>query len=113
MRNFIQSKFTVPQNAFRTPKLAPEGKSHKDHPILIFLWCKSSVRPSGINPYDLGHGAPTGYSDVEIATAAYHVKHLSAKMQAGFRIYASGFDRATLTERIEGDYNMMQGILDL
>jgi len=63
--------------------------------------------------YDLDQGSRTGHSDVEVATAAYHGKHLSAKVQAGFRIYASASDRASLTARIEDDHEMMQGILDL
>ena len=63
--------------------------------------------------YDLDQGARSGHSDVEVATAAYHGKHLSAKVQAGFRIYAAGSDRATLTARIEDDHALMQGILDL
>ncbi len=63
--------------------------------------------------YDLDQGARSGHSDVEVATAAYHGKHLSAKVQAGFRIYAAGSERATLTARIEDDHELMQGILDL
>lgn len=66
--------------------------------------------------YDLDQGdqgSRTGHSDVEVATAAYHGKHLSAKMQAGFHIYASASDRATLTARIEDDHDLMRGILDL
>ena len=63
--------------------------------------------------YDFGQGPRTGHSDVEVATAAYHGKHLSAKMQAGFHIYASASDRATLTARIEDDHDLMHGILDL
>jgi DNA-binding MarR family transcriptional regulator len=63
--------------------------------------------------YDLDQGALTGHSDVEVATAAYHGRHLSAKTQAGFRIYVSASDRATLTAKIEYDHHMMSGILDL
>lgn len=63
--------------------------------------------------YDLDQGALSGYSDVEVATAAYHGRHLAAKLQAGFHLYASASDRATLTARIEDDHGMMRGILDL
>jgi DNA-binding MarR family transcriptional regulator len=63
--------------------------------------------------YDLDQGTLTGHSDVEVATAAYHGKHLSAKTQAGFRIYASASDRASLMARIEYDHHMMSEILDL
>ena len=63
--------------------------------------------------YDLDQGSRTGRSDVEIATAAYRGKHLSAKMQAGFHIYASASDRATLTARIEDGHDLMRGMLDL
>jgi len=41
------------------------------------------------------------------------LNYLAAKMQAGFRLYASAADRATLTARIENDHDMMIGILDL
>jgi hypothetical protein len=63
--------------------------------------------------YDLDQGTRSGHSDVEVATAAYHGRHLAAKLQAGFRLYASASDRATLTARIEDDHDMMRGILDL
>jgi DNA-binding MarR family transcriptional regulator len=63
--------------------------------------------------YDLDQGSLSGHSDVEVATAAYHGKHLSAKTQAGFRIYASASDRASLMARIEYDHHMMSEILDL
>ena len=63
--------------------------------------------------YDLDQGRRSGHSDVEVATAAYHGRHLAAKLQAGFHLYASASDRATLTARIEDDHDMMQGILDL
>lgn len=63
--------------------------------------------------YDLDQGSRTSHSDVEVATAAYHGKHLASKAQAGFRVYASASDRATLTARIENDHDMMRGILDL
>lgn len=63
--------------------------------------------------YDLDQGALSGHSDVEVATAAYHGRHLAAKLQAGFRLYASASDRATLTARIENDHDMMRSILDL
>jgi hypothetical protein len=63
--------------------------------------------------YDLNQGALSGHSDVEVATAAYHGRHLAAKLQAGFRLYASASDRATLTARIEDDHDMMRSILDL
>lgn len=62
---------------------------------------------------DMDQGSRTGHSDVEVATAAYHGKHLSAKMQARFHIYASVSERATLTARIEDDHDLMRGILDL
>lgn len=63
--------------------------------------------------YDLDQGALSGHSDVEVATAAYHGRHLAAKLQAGFHLYASASDRATLTARIEDDHDMMRSILDL
>jgi hypothetical protein len=63
--------------------------------------------------YDLDQGSRTGYSDVEVVTAAYHPSHLRAKAQAGFHTYVSGRDAATLTARIEGAHHLMDHILDL
>jgi DNA-binding MarR family transcriptional regulator len=63
--------------------------------------------------YDLDQGARSGHSDVEVATASYHGRHLAAKMRAGFSVYASASDRATLTARIEHDHGLIEGILDL
>lgn len=63
--------------------------------------------------YDQDQGSRTGYSDIEVVTAAYHPSHLRAKAQAGFRTYASGRDAASLTARIEGEHHLMDHILDL
>jgi hypothetical protein len=63
--------------------------------------------------YDQDQGARTGYSDIEVVTAAYHPGHLRAKAQAGFHTYVSGRDAGTLTARIEGEHHLMDHILDL
>jgi hypothetical protein len=63
--------------------------------------------------YDQEHGSHTGYSDIEIVTAAYHPGHLRAKARAGFHTYVSGRDAGTLTARIEGEHHLMDHILDL
>jgi hypothetical protein len=65
------------------------------------------------NNQDLGQGALTGHQDIEVLTAAYHPGHLRGKAQAGFRLYASGADRATLTARIENDHHLVEDILEL
>ena len=68
-------------------------------------------------PRETGHnidqGSRTGHEDIEVLTAAYHAGHLRAKVQAGFRNYASASDRATLTAKIEGDHRLMENILEL
>jgi len=63
--------------------------------------------------YDLDEGSRTGHSDIEVVTAAYHPGHLRAKAQAGFRVYVSGRDAATLTAKIEGEHHLLDHILAL
>jgi hypothetical protein len=43
----------------------------------------------------------SGHEDIEVLTAAYRTGHLRNKAQAGFRVYASSYDHATLTAKIE------------
>lgn len=62
---------------------------------------------------DIDQGSRTGHEDIEVLTAAYHAGHLRSKAQAGFRNYASGSDRATLTAKIEDDSHLMENILEL
>jgi hypothetical protein len=62
---------------------------------------------------DQDQGSRTGHEDIEVLTAAYHRGHLRAKAQAGFRVYAAGADRASITARIEDDHHMMRDVLDL
>lgn len=54
-----------------------------------------------------------GHEDIEVVTAAYQRRHLRAKVQAGFRTYASASDRSSITAKIEDEQHMMQDILDL
>jgi len=63
--------------------------------------------------YDLDQGSRSGFSDIEVVTAAYHPGHLRSKVQAGFRIYASSSDRSTISARAEGDHHLLDRILDL
>jgi hypothetical protein len=63
--------------------------------------------------YDLDQGSRTGHEDIEVLTAAYRPGHLRNKAQAGFHMYASASDRATLTARAEGDHHMLDNILEL
>jgi len=63
--------------------------------------------------YDLDQGSRTGHQDIEVLTAAYRPGHLRGKAQAGFRLYASGADRATLTAKIETEHRMLDNILEL
>lgn len=62
---------------------------------------------------DLSQGSRTGHEDIEVLTAAYRAGQLRAKAQAGFRSYASGADRASITAKIEDDHEMMRDVLDL
>lgn len=62
---------------------------------------------------DIDQRSRTGHEDFEVLTAAYSPGHLRAKAQAGFRVYASSSDRASVTARIERDHNLMQDILEL
>lgn len=62
---------------------------------------------------DVHQGSRTGHEDIEVLTAAYRPGHLRNKAQAGFHVYASSSDRATLTAKIEGDHHLMQRILEL
>jgi len=54
-----------------------------------------------------------GHEDIEVLTAAYRRGHLRAKAQAGFRAYASGSDRSSITAKIEDEHQMMRDIFDL
>jgi DNA-binding transcriptional ArsR family regulator len=63
--------------------------------------------------YDMDQGSRTGHEDIEVLTAAYRPGHLNNKSQAGFHLYASASDRATLTAKIEGDHHLMENILEL
>ncbi len=54
-----------------------------------------------------------GHEDIEVLTAAYRRGHLRAKAQAGFRNYASGSDRASISAKIEDEHQMMRDIFDL
>jgi DNA-binding transcriptional ArsR family regulator len=54
-----------------------------------------------------------GHEDIEVLTAAYRRSHLRAKAQAGFRAYAAGADRSSISSKIEDDHDMMRDILDL
>ncbi len=63
---------------------------------------------------DQDQGSRTGgHEDIEVLTAAYSRGHLRAKAQAGFRSYAAGADRPSITAKIEDDHDMMRDILDL
>jgi hypothetical protein len=63
--------------------------------------------------YDLDQGSRTGHEDIEVLTAAYRPGHLRNKAQAGFHVYASASDRATLTARAENDHHLLDQILEL
>ncbi len=62
---------------------------------------------------DPDQGSRTGHEDIEVLTAAYRPGHLRNKAQAGFHVYASAADRATLSARVEDDHHLMEHILEL
>lgn len=62
---------------------------------------------------DVSQGTQSGHEDIEVLTAAYSHGHLRAKAQAGFRVYASSADRASMTSKIEDDHYLMENILEL
>ena len=61
----------------------------------------------------IDQGPRTSHEDIEVLTAAYRPGHLRNKAQAGFHVYASSSDRATLTAKIEDDHHLMERILEL
>jgi hypothetical protein len=63
--------------------------------------------------YDLDQSSGSGHQDIEVLTAAYRPAHLRHKAQAGFHVYASSADRATLTAKIERDHHLLDHILEL
>lgn len=65
------------------------------------------------NYQDIDQGSRSGHEDIEVLTAAYRPGHLRHKAQAGFHVYASASDRATLTAKVEGDHHLMGRILEL
>lgn len=63
--------------------------------------------------YELDQGGRTGFSDIEVVTAAYRPGHLRSKVQAGFRLYVSGRDAAALSAKIEDEHHLLDHVLDL
>ncbi len=63
--------------------------------------------------YELDQGSRTGFSDIEVVTAAYRPGHLRAKAQAGFHTHISGRDAASISHKIEGEHHLLDSILDL
>lgn len=62
---------------------------------------------------DPDQGSRTSHDDIEVLTAAYRPGHLRHKAQAGFHVYASSSDRASLSAKIEDDHHLMERILEL
>lgn len=63
--------------------------------------------------YDRDQGSRTGFSDIEVVTAAYRPGHLHAKTQAGFHLYASGRDASGISAKIEDEHHLLDRVLDL
>ncbi|WP_213803736.1 hypothetical protein [Granulicella sp. dw_53] len=63
--------------------------------------------------YDLDQGSRSGFSDIEVVTAAYRPGHLRAKAQAGFHTYISGRDAASISHQIEGEHHLLDHVFDL
>ena len=62
--------------------------------------------------YDVDQGTRTGFSDIEVVTAAYRPGHMRAKAQAGFRMYASASDHSRL-RKIEDEQHVFDWVMDL
>ena len=62
--------------------------------------------------YELDQGSRSGFSDIEVVTAAYRPGHMRAKTQAGFRMYANASDRSRLG-RIEDEQHMLDWVMEL
>lgn len=62
---------------------------------------------------DIGQNSQSGHADIEVLTAAYRPGHLRNKAQAGFHVYASAADRATLSARAEDEHHLLDNILEL
>ena len=62
---------------------------------------------------DNDQGSCSGHADIEVLTAAYRPGQIRAKAQAGFHVYASASDRATLTARAEADHHLLENIMEL
>jgi len=63
--------------------------------------------------YELDQGSKAAFSDIEVVTAAYRPRHLRAKEQSGFHVYASSADRASISARIEDEHHGLDWVLDL
>ena len=63
--------------------------------------------------YELDQGSQTAFADIEVVTAAYRPKHLQSKSQAGFRMYASSSDKASLSAKIEDEHHTLDWVMDL
>ena len=63
--------------------------------------------------YELDQGSQTAFADIEVVTAAYRPKHLQSKAHAGFRMYASSSDKASLSAKIEDEQHTLDWVLDL
>jgi hypothetical protein len=63
--------------------------------------------------YEFDQGSQTAFADIEVVTAAYRPKHLQSKAQAGFRMYASSSDKASLSAKIEDEHHTLDWVLDL
>lgn len=63
--------------------------------------------------YDLDQGSRSGFSDIEVVTAAYRPGHLHAKTQAGFHLYSSGRDASSISAKIEDEHHLLDQVLDL
>jgi hypothetical protein len=63
--------------------------------------------------YELDQGSQTAFADIEVVTAAYRPKHLQSKAQAGFRMYASSSDKASLSAKVEDEHHTLDWVLDL
>lgn len=62
--------------------------------------------------YETDQGARAAFSDIEVVTAAYRPGHLRAKVQAGFRMYATSSDHTRLA-KVEDEHHVLDWVMDL
>ena len=62
--------------------------------------------------YEMDQGTRAAFTDIDVVTAAYRPGHLRAKVQAGFRMYASASDHSRLA-KVEDEHHLLDWVMEL